>query len=186
MANNITDEQKAQVKRLHADGLSYREIAREVGIAHSTVGHILRVAGIPTDGTSTLEANRARVARMNAKRMEHAEILMEHLADMETRIWDQYEMYLNAPDGPQKVVMEEPPLKEQADGYKSIQSIVASMDSLLAAVDTGDGVEGAKNLLRDLHASLKIVVEQAGPDTDPKNYDSDYSVHTDPEQQEKQ
>lgn len=186
MPEPTTDEVKAQVKKLYAQSYSYREIAREVGIGHSTVGRILREAGVDTDGSLTIEATRKRKAIMDAKRLQHAEILMEHLADVESRIWDEYDQYLTGPDGPAKVTLSEPPLKEQADGYKSIQMIVTTVDTLTEKIDTGDGAEGAKNLLRDLQSSLKEVVAMAGPDTDPKNYDSDYSVDTDPEQQEPQ
>ena len=183
MVKTISDEQKQQVLELHDQDYSYRQIAREIGISHATVGTIIRQSGRPTNAAATAEATRARMARLNAKRLAHAEMLTEQIDDMAHRIWDEYEIYMNGPQGAERVVMAEPPLKEQADGYKGMQAMVNMIDTLQAALDTGDDTEHAKSLLTQLQQGFEQVVAIAGDDNDPLNYDSDYSIHTDPEQQ---
>lgn len=183
MVKTVSDEQKQQVLDLHDQGHSYRQIAREIGISHATVATIIRKAGKPTNAAATAEATRARMARLNEKRLAHAEMLAEQIDDMAHRIWNEYEIYVNGPEGAERVVMAEPPLKEQADGYKGMQAMVNMIDTLQAALDTGDDTEHAKSLLAQLQQGFEQVVALAGPDNDPLNYDSDYNIDTDPDQQ---
>ena len=91
----ITDEQKKQVLELYDDDYSYRQIAREIGISHATVGTIIRKSGRKTNSAATAEATRARMTRLNAKRLAHAEMLTEQIGDMAHRIWNEYEIYVN-------------------------------------------------------------------------------------------
>ena len=183
MVKTVSDEQKQQVLDLHDQGHSYRQIAREIGISHATVATIIRKAGKPTNAAATAEATRARMARLNEKRLAHAEMLAEQIDDMAHRIWNEYEIYVNGPEGAERVVMAEPPLKEQADGYKGMQAMVNMIDTLQATLDTGDDTEHAKSLLAQLQQGFEQVVALAGPDNDPLNYDSDYNIDTDPDQQ---
>ena len=183
MVKVLTDEQKRQVLELYDQDYSYRQIARELGISHASVGTIIRASGRNTNSAATAEATRARMERLNAKRLAHAEMLTEQIDDMAHRIWNEYEIYLNGPDGAERIVMAEPPLKEQADGYKGMQAMVNMIDTLQASLNTDDDTETAKSLLTQLQAGFEQVVALAGPDNDPLNYDSDYDVATDPDQQ---
>lgn len=173
---------KETVLAMHDEDYSYREIAREVGVDHSTVGRIIRKANRSTNTAQTQEANAARKARMNQKRLDHAEMLMEQLNDMQSRIWDKYEVIVNSPDGAEHMTLSEPPLKEQADGYRAIQSIANTIDTLLAAIDTGSKTENAKNLLEQLFEGFKTVAALAEPINGDGTYDSEYNIETDPEQ----
>lgn len=174
---------KETVLAMHDEDYSYREIAREVGVDHSTVGRIIRKANRPTNTAQTQEANAARKARMNQKRLDHAEMLMEQLNDMQSRIWDRYEVIVNSPDGAEHMTLSEPPLKEQADGYRAIQSIANTIDTLLDSTDTESTTQNAKNLLTDILTGFKAISDlNKDIDLGEGSYTSDYDINKDPEQ----
>ncbi|WP_146116816.1 hypothetical protein [Microbacterium sp. MYb64] len=68
----ITDAQRDEVTRLHAQGLSRNAIARETGISTGSVTRICTAAGLAFDRASTKDATRARAADMAQARTDLA------------------------------------------------------------------------------------------------------------------
>lgn len=64
----ITDEQRAEVLRLHADGLARNEIHRQTGVSLGSVTNIVRAAGRTFDRADTRLAVAARQDDLAEKR----------------------------------------------------------------------------------------------------------------------
>lgn len=174
----VTEDEVAHWLDLHAQGYSVRSIARECGRGYTTVGRHLNRMGCDTDRSQTAEATAARVRVVNARRLDRAEQLMEDMASLQERIWEPYVVVANGPDGPARVHLDEPPLKEQADGYRAIQAMARTVDELIAAASGDTGADAAKNLLTGIFDGLKAIADAAP--ADPDDRDHDYDIAHDP------
>lgn len=72
----ITDDQKAEVLALHADGHARNEIARRVGISAGSVTNICRKSDRAFDRSETKQATEARVVDLAAGRTRLAEKML--------------------------------------------------------------------------------------------------------------
>ncbi len=79
MANTtpISDDVKAEVLRLHADGLSRNAISRQTGLSGSTVTRIVAASGGAFDRAKTKRALEARQVDMAAERLALGAEMME-------------------------------------------------------------------------------------------------------------
>ncbi|MER7047742.1 helix-turn-helix domain-containing protein [Streptomyces jumonjinensis] len=64
----VTDEDRAAVRTLHAQGLGRNEIARQLGRGQRTVSRIAEDLGLTFDRTATAVATQARVSDAKARR----------------------------------------------------------------------------------------------------------------------
>lgn len=64
----ITDSEKAEVRRLHAEGMSLRKIAEEIDRSPGTIGKIARELGLEFDSRPTANATAAKVQDNRARR----------------------------------------------------------------------------------------------------------------------
>lgn len=72
----ITDDQKAQVLALHAEGHARNEIARRIGISAGSVTNICRAADRTFDRSETAKATEARQIDLAAGRTRLAEKML--------------------------------------------------------------------------------------------------------------
>lgn len=180
--NRITDDQKRHIEELRKDGWTLREIAQETGVSVATCSRHLNRAGIVGDTSRTVEAARARFEAAQTARYDLICDLFDDLENLRTRLNEPYDEWLNGPDGPTRVTLPEPPLSECAKITEVMRKTVAEISRLEAEFLANNELDSAKSFLQNLQTSLEAAVALAGPDKDPLNYDSDYSVHTDPEQ----
>lgn len=180
--NRITDDQKARIEALRKDGWTLREISHETGVSVATCSRHLNRRGIVGDTSRTVEAARARFEAAQTARYDLICDLFDDLENLRTRLNEPYDEWLNGPDGPIKVTLPEPPLSEAAKILEVMRKTVAEISRLEAEFLANNELDSAKSFLQNLQSSLEAAVALAGPDNDPLNYDSDYSVHTDPEQ----
>lgn len=89
----LSEDQKARVLALHAEGLARNEIARRVGIAAGSVTNICRAAGIAFDRSETKQATEARRVDLAAGRIRLAEKMLAASEDMLDVIDGPYEVY---------------------------------------------------------------------------------------------
>ena len=181
-SNRITDEQKRHIEELRKDGWTLREISHETGVSVATCSRHLNRAGIVGDTSRTVEAARARFEAAQTARYDLICDLFDDLENLRTRLNEPYDEWLNGPDGPTKVTLPEPPLSECARITEVMRKTVAEISRLEAEFLANNELDNARSFLENLQSSLEAAVALAGPDNDPLNYDSDYSVHTDPEQ----
>lgn len=174
----VTPDEVARFVDLHAQGYSVRAIARECGRGYTTVSHHLNRMGCDVDRSQTAEATAARIRVINAQRLNRAEQLMSDIASLQERIWEPYIVVANSPEGPAKVLLDEPPLKEQADGYRAIQAMTRTVDDLIAAASGDTTTEDAKNVLMGIFDGLKAIVDTSP--ADPNDADHDYDITDDP------
>ncbi|MFE1644124.1 helix-turn-helix domain-containing protein [Microbacterium sp. P01] len=69
----VDEHTRARVRKLAREGMSRNVIARETGLASSTVSRICKAAGIPFDRAQTMAATEARVIDLRAERARLAE-----------------------------------------------------------------------------------------------------------------
>lgn len=93
MAGKITDEQRAEVLRLHSEGLARNAIARETGISAGSVTLICTENGRSFDRSATKRATEARAIDLAAGRIRLAEKMLAAAEDMLDRIDDEYVVY---------------------------------------------------------------------------------------------
>lgn len=180
---------------LRRQGYSIREISvalTEQGtpLSPAAVSRHLRRAGVVGDETSTLEATTARIAKARAQTYDRVLALLEDAEAARERVYAPYQQVVSTPEGAEIITLQEPPLGEAAKLLTTIERLITQATRLLDQV-RGDDTEKATSLLMQLHVGIKQVVEQydaetgrtVGADNDAYNYDSDYSVYTDPEQQ---
>lgn len=89
----ISEDQKAQVRALHAEGLARNEIARRTGIAAGSVTNICRAEGLTFDRSETKHATEARQVDLAAGRIRLAEKMLAASEDMLDTIDGPYEVY---------------------------------------------------------------------------------------------
>lgn len=89
----ISEDQKAHVLTLHAEGHARNEIARRVGISAGSVTNICRDAGLTFDRSETKQATEARAVDLAAGRIRLAEKMLAASEDMLDRIDDEYVVY---------------------------------------------------------------------------------------------
>ncbi|MBC6496096.1 hypothetical protein [Microbacterium sp. 4-7] len=89
----ISEDQKAQVLALHAEGVARNEIARRVNIAAGSVTNICRDAGLTFDRSETKQATEARAVDLAAGRIRLAEKMLAASEGMLDVIDGPYEVY---------------------------------------------------------------------------------------------
>lgn len=89
----ITDDQKAEVLALHAEGHPRNEIARRVGISAGSVTNICRDNDRAFDRSETKHATEARKIDLAAGRTRLAEKMLAASEAMLDRIDDKYVVY---------------------------------------------------------------------------------------------
>jgi len=89
----ISEDQKAEVLALHAEGLARNEIARRVGIAAGSVTNICRAEGLTFDRSETKQATEARAVDLAAGRIRLAEKMLAASEGMLDVIDGPYEVY---------------------------------------------------------------------------------------------
>lgn len=89
----ISEDQKAEVLALHAEGLARNEIARRVRIAAGSVTNICRDAGLTFDRSETKQATEARAVDLAAGRIRLAEKMLAASEGMLDVIDGPYEVY---------------------------------------------------------------------------------------------
>ena len=175
-----TAADKQAMLDLHAQGYSVREIGRRVGWNHATVGRHLNRMGADMDRSQTAEATAARVRKLNERRVALAEALFEDALSMRNRVWDEYVVVTNGPEGPDKVLLDEPPLKEQADGIKALHTTIDTIDRLLDGASNPEA-DAAKNVIMGIFDGLsKMFATDTDAGVDPDDRDHDYDIADDP------
>ncbi|MFJ6707016.1 MULTISPECIES: helix-turn-helix domain-containing protein [unclassified Streptomyces] len=157
MAAQITDEDREQVRTLHAAGRSRNAIARAIGRSSSTVSKIAREEGLRFEGG-------ARVApATEARRLDLAETrrqLIDRLyrrasANLDRVEADEYVRVELLPDGTTaRVRSEDPPAQDERHHSQAIGSYLTSA-ARLAEIDAGNSTGEVRSMLTDLARGLR-------------------------------
>lgn len=166
----ITDEQRQQVAKLHAEGLGRNAIAEAIGLSAGSITAIARQLDLKFDRAAPLAATAARKADCAARRAELELLLITDAHRLRGQIWQQHE-YIN--HGGKEFIevrwtQDEP---SPADKLKLMQAAGIAVDRSLklAEVDGDSGVVAARSMLGALADGLKAAygaLEPAAPDTE--------------------
>lgn len=85
----VTDEDRDQVRELHAEGLSRNEIARRIGRSGKTVSNIAKAAGLTFErGPEVAAATEARKVDAKARRAALALALLDDAERLRQQLWE--------------------------------------------------------------------------------------------------
>ncbi|MFE6103196.1 helix-turn-helix domain-containing protein [Streptomyces laurentii] len=160
----VTDEERAEIRRLHAEGHGRNEIARRLGRGQRTISVQVDAMGLSFDRTATAVATEARVIDGRARRARILEGLYE-VAEAELGYLRRSSPYpLVEVSAGQAVRFEAERLPAQ-DRRALITGISTAMTaaSRLEAMEGDPGIADAASLLTSLG---KAFLEAAGPPED--------------------
>ncbi|TDD25001.1 helix-turn-helix domain-containing protein [Actinomadura sp. KC06] len=152
----LTQQDRDQVRALHAQGLNRNAIAREIGRAQSTVSKIAAELGLNFDRSRTREATKAKVADAKARRAQLASDLLDDAAELRKQLWQPCTLVKIG--GKDNVATEHPlgqPLFE--DQLKIVQAtgLAAERHARLVELDRDDGNSEVASLLGNLLGGLQ-------------------------------
>jgi transposase-like protein len=153
----INDELKQQIVDLAKTGLARNEIARQMGVAPSSVSKFCKAAGVGFDRTATAKATSAKQVDNKARRAELTERLLREAKGFLDDLHAPHVAYSFG--GRDNTYAEhrfdKPP---QDTRLKLMQSfnIAIGRHIDLDKVDSTEGVDNAKSLLTDLGRALGI------------------------------
>ncbi|MEU1553993.1 helix-turn-helix domain-containing protein [Streptomyces scabiei] len=158
----VTDEDRAEIVRLHAQGLGRNEIARRTGRAQRTVSVICAEEGLVFDVTMTEDATRHRVAQLAALRADAAVDL--HLDGMKLaqQMWEPALIYnFGGKDNTyEDREVDEPPAIDKKALMSAAGIAFEKSLKLVPPADEG-GADDARSMLGQLMVGLKAAYDQA-------------------------
>lgn len=165
MAGKLTDEQRAEVLRLHNDGLSRNDIARQTGISAGSVTSICTTHGRSFDRSATKRATEARQVDLAAGRLRLAEKMLEASEAMLDKIDGPYEVYnFGGKDNTfESRVLDSAPVEVRRN---VITTAAITFDKLSRIVEKSDtGLEQAVGVLDTIAEGFAAVAERYRAET---------------------
>lgn len=161
MANQftpVTDEDRAQIIRLHAEGKGRNEIARLTGRAQRTVSVICAEEGLVFDASMTEDATRHRVAQLAALRADTAVDLHLDALRLTQQMWEPATIYnFGGKDNTYRdKQVNEPP---SGDKKNLMSAAGIALEKSLRLVPPADdsGTNGARSMVGDLITGLTAI-----------------------------
>ena len=153
----LTDDERQQIRDLHAAGKSCSAIARQLGRSPSTISIAAARMGLGWDRAQTKNATEARMADAAARRAQLANLLLDDALKMRAQLW---EPCIAFNFGGRDNTYNEHELKKPdfAAQEKILRSVGVAVDKSLRLVDYDTGDDAAKigsllgGLLGDLQA----------------------------------
>lgn len=165
MAGKISDEQRAEVLRLHAEGLARNEIARQLNISAGSVTSICTAAGRSFDRSETKRATEARQVDLAAGRLRLAEKMLAASEAMLDKIDGPYEVYnFGGKDNTfESRVLDSAPVEVRRN---VITTAAITFDKLTRIVEKSDtGLEQAVGVLDTIAEGFAAVAERYRAET---------------------
>lgn len=164
MAAPITDEDRDQVRRLHAAGQSRNQIARAIGRSSSTVSKIANAEGLRFEGGARVApATEARQLDLAEQRRQIvARLYARASANLDRVEAEQYVRIELLPTGrPVRLISDEPPAQDERHHSQAIGSYLTSA-ARLAEIDAGTGTGEVRSMLTDLARGLRDAFADEG------------------------
>lgn len=158
----VTAEDRAEIIRLHGEGLGRNEIARRTGRAQRTVSVICAEEGLTFDASMTEEATRHRMAQLAEKRALLAEAYVDDALRLSEQVWQPATVFnFGGKDNTYNdKVLPEPPAHDKKALMAA--SVAAAEQSRRLAPPVDDaGADAAKSVLGKLMVGLKAAYDEA-------------------------
>ncbi|MGW1770651.1 helix-turn-helix domain-containing protein [Streptomyces sp. NPDC002104] len=156
MREPITDADRDQVRRLHAEGKTRNQIAREIGRSGSTVTKIAREFDLSFErGPEVVAATEARRIDLAARRQQLAETLHQDAERLRAQLWEP--TVIGAFGGKDNVWSEQPLDRPTFSDQRQIlaaTSIALDKSLKLAPAEGGEGTDDVRSMLGTLGAAL--------------------------------
>ncbi|MDI9885326.1 helix-turn-helix domain-containing protein [Streptomyces sp. HNM0645] len=159
--NPVTDETRADVRRLHAEGHGRNEIARRLVRSPRTISVLAAEMGLTFDRTATEEATRARVADLAEKRAILADALTDDALRLSAQVWEPATVFnFGGKDNTyeHRQVPEPPALDKKA--LMAAATAAAAQSLRLVPPQDDAGNEAAQSLVGQLMTGLAAVYRQ--------------------------
>lgn len=155
------------IKAAKANGQSAGQIARDHGVARSTVTKIAADSNLADafERTQTAKAARAKQADNKAKRAQLQSDLLDDAQKLRKRAWSRYPIVVSGPEGAETVWLDEPPLPDVRAAYTSI-GIIADKDRAYERDKSDEGSDHATSVLGRLFTGLAEAVSADTPQDD--------------------
>ncbi|WP_448223446.1 hypothetical protein [Gordonia iterans] len=150
---NVDEATEARIRQCHADGMSLRATAREIGMSPSVLSRWSKRAGVswlPVPAVAATAAERHR-----ARRQALAESLLTDAENLRKRLWENDIQHFATKDGVERAETELPTARAVSDYSAAVERMVRSADHL-----SGDGpaVEHERTMLGRLHEQIRRTV----------------------------
>jgi hypothetical protein len=128
----VTDAERERIRELHAQGVSAKKIADQIGRPQSTVSRTAAQMGISFDRSKMAAAHAARRADAEERRRNLAEQLLDDAEKLRGRMWGEFRQvqYVGKDGDRREDVLAEPPPKEQLDYARAMQITITQMAKL--------------------------------------------------------
>lgn len=157
----VTDDERDEIRRLHAQRLGRNEIARRLGRGTRTISVEAERMGLTFDRTATEEATRARMADLAERRAILAEALQGDAERLTEQLWQPAKVFnIGGKDNTytEKEVPEPP-----ADAKKNLMAAAGmAIDRSLKLVppQNDGGEEAARGMVGQLLTGLSAVYRE--------------------------
>lgn len=155
--NPVTDEERAEIRRLHAEGVGRNEIARRIGRGPRTVSEFCEKEGLSFDRTATAVATQAKVIDAKARRTAIIQRLyarVEATLDRLDKAADGGFKYTTSTgQGIDTISLDHVPGQEEKAFAAAIGQYL-NQATRLEALDTNNGVDEGISLLGQLATGL--------------------------------
>lgn len=163
MPEPVTDDEREQIRALHAQGIGRNEIARAIGRGTRTVSVQAGKMGLVFDNAEMTDAaTRVRKAQLAARRMDLAEALQEDAERLTEQMWEPAVVFsFGGKDNTyEKRDVDEPP----ADAKKALMGAAGmAIDRSLKLVPSEETAaeDEAKSMLGQLMVGLHAAYNEA-------------------------
>ena len=165
-ANQVTDAEKAQIRRLHAEGKNCRQIATAIGRPPATVSVHAKAMGLTFDRSQTDAATDAKVADNRAARAKLIAWQYQRALKLAGRLdGDTWQTATRTQNGALTDVLKFVPTDDELSLARAIGQY-AKTAAELEKVDTGSGAEAAKSMLSGVLDGLRSLYVASGMDGD--------------------
>lgn len=178
LPTSVSEDELAQIRRLHAAGISRNDIARTLGRSGSTVSRVCAVLGLNFDRSRVAAATLARTTDAKARRTDLMHKLIDDAERLRGELFTPTTIHsfggkdhtYNSRD------VSQPLFKDQRDIMGAI-SMAVNASLRIDDHDADSGAEAGRSMLGALAAGLQVAYDQVqnleGDDTPVDDADDD-------------
>ncbi|WP_214317262.1 helix-turn-helix domain-containing protein [Nonomuraea sediminis] len=161
----LTDDERQQIRDLHAAGHGCNQIARELGRDRSTISRAAADMSLSFDRKQTRQATQARVDDARARRSKLALDLLGDAERLRKQLWEP--CTIHSFGGRENVysseLVNEPPFRDKRDILASV-GLAVDKSMRLLDYDANSGASEARSMLSAIAEALEVAAEHLPPD----------------------
>ncbi|MFF6940454.1 helix-turn-helix domain-containing protein [Streptomyces lavendulae] len=170
----LSDDEIAEIARLHAEGLGRNEIARRVGRGTRTVSVCCARLGLTFDRTATEVATAARIADLAEKRSILADALTDDALRLSAQVWEPTTLHsFGGKDHTYNSKELTEPLAVDKRALMSAATAAAAQSLRLVPAANDNGVEQGVSMVGQLLTGLTAIHRAHQSAEDPHEGDGD-------------